>query len=186
MPQVSEREFERLPLLAHQFLAGVPLHDVWAVDLPSPRAGITLDEFLRAANERLFTPTPVVQGLLDLRLLIGRLFGWDSPRPSTQAVPTFADRLTDADWARSLTPAGVREGPNGLFRVVYRFENEKLVPGDDCWLKSHPNVHLLSWAISSGLTHWQRFMTAGVIPRPHRPRDFSGRFINGQVGCLSF
>jgi hypothetical protein len=127
MPQVSEREFERLPLRAHQFLAGVPLHDVWAIDLPSPRAGITLDEFLRAANERLFTPTPVVQGLLDLRLLIGRLFGWDSPRPSTQAMPTFADRLTDADRARSLTPAGVREGPNGLFRVVYRFENEKLV-----------------------------------------------------------
>ena len=127
MPQVSEREFERLPLRAHQFLAGVPLHDVWAIDLPSPRAGITLNEFLRAANERLFTPTPVVQGLLDLRLLIGRLFGWDSPRPSTQAVPTFADRLTDADRARSLTPAGVREGPNGLFRVVYRFENEKLV-----------------------------------------------------------
>ena len=127
MPQVSEREFERLPLRAHQFLAGVPLHDVWAIDLPSPRAGVTLDEFLRAANERLFTPTPVVRGLLDLRLLIGRLFRWDSPRPSTQAAPTFADRLTDADRARSLTPAGVREGPNELFRVVYRFENEKLV-----------------------------------------------------------
>jgi len=127
MPQISDREFERLPLRVHRFLAGVPLHDVWAVDLPSPRAGITLDEFLRAANEGLFTPTPVVQRLLDLRLLIGRLFGWDSPRPSTQAAPTFADRLSDADRARSLTPAGVREGPNGLFRVVYRFENEKLV-----------------------------------------------------------
>jgi len=127
MPQISDREFERLPLRVHRFLAGVPLHDVWAVDLPSPRAGITLDEFLRAANEGLFTPTPVVQRLLDLRLLIGRLFGWDSPRPSTPAAPTFADRLSDADRARSLTPAGVREGPNGLFRVVYRFENEKLV-----------------------------------------------------------
>ena len=127
MPQISEREFERLPLRAHQFLAGVPLHDVWAVDLPSPRAGITLDEFLRAANERLYSPTPVVRGLLDLRLLIGRLFGWDRPRPSTQAEPTFADRLTDADRARSLAAAGLCEGPNGLFRVVYRFENEKLV-----------------------------------------------------------
>ena len=52
---------------------------------------------------------------------------WDRPRPSTQAAPTFADRLTDADRARSLAPAGVREGPDGLFRVVYRFENEKLV-----------------------------------------------------------
>jgi hypothetical protein len=96
-------------------------------DLPSPRAGITLDEFLRIANERPYTPTPVVRGLLDLRLLIGRLFGWDRPRSSTQAAPTFADRLTDADRARSLAPAGVRERPEGLFRVVYRFENEKLV-----------------------------------------------------------
>src|SRR5215468_2739978 len=127
MPQISEREFEQLPLRGHRFLAGVPLHDVWAVDLPSPRAGITLDEFLRIANERLFTPTPVVQGLLNLRLLIGRLFGWDRLRPSTRAAPTFADRLTDADRARSLAPAGVREGPNELFRVAYRFENEKLV-----------------------------------------------------------
>ncbi len=124
MPRISEREFERLPLRAHRFLAGVPLHDVWAIDLPNPRAGITLDEFLRVGNERLFTLTPVVRGLVHLRLLIGRLFGWDRPRPSNQAAPTFADRLTDADRARSLAPAGVREG---LFRVVYRFENEKLV-----------------------------------------------------------
>ncbi|MBV8173042.1 MAG: DUF2867 domain-containing protein, partial [Verrucomicrobia bacterium] len=127
MPQISEREFERLPLRAHQFLAGVPLHDVWAVDLPSPRVGITLDEFLRATNEQLFTPTPVVRGLLDLRLFTGRLFGWDRPRTSTRAAPTLADRLTDADRARSLALAGAREGPNGLFRVIYRFENEKLV-----------------------------------------------------------
>jgi hypothetical protein len=127
MPQISEREFERLPLRVHQFLASVPLHDVWAVDLPSLRAGITLDEFLRVTSERIYTPTPVVRGLLDLRLLVGRLFGWDRPGPSTQAEPTFADRLTDADRARSLAPAGIREGPGGLFRVVYRFENEKLV-----------------------------------------------------------
>jgi hypothetical protein len=127
MPQISEREFERLPLRVHQFLADVPVHDVWAVDLPRPRAGITLEEFSRVASEQIFTPTPVVRGLLELRLLIGRHFGWDCPRPSPGAGPTFADRLTDADRARSLAPAGVREGPNGLFRVVYRFENEKLV-----------------------------------------------------------
>jgi hypothetical protein len=41
--------------------------------------------------------------------------------------PRFADRLTDADRSRSLAPAGLREGSNGLFRVVYRFENEKLL-----------------------------------------------------------
>jgi len=47
MGQISEREFEALPLRVHAFLAGVPLHDVWAIDLPRPRAGITLDEFRR-------------------------------------------------------------------------------------------------------------------------------------------
>src|SRR5271155_1158130 len=109
MPQILEREFERLPLRAHQFLAGVPLHDVWTVDLPSPRAGITLDEFLRVANDRLYTPTPVVRGLLGLRLLPGPLFGWAPPLPPPQAASTFADRLPDADRARSLAPAGVRE-----------------------------------------------------------------------------
>jgi len=124
MPQISEKEFKRLPLRIHQFLAGVPLHDAWAVDLPSPRRGITLEEFLRVTNAQLFTLTPVVQGLLNLRFLVGRLFGWDRPQPSMQAGPTFADRLTAADRARSLTPAGVRDGP---FRVVYQFENEKLV-----------------------------------------------------------
>jgi hypothetical protein len=127
MPQISAREFERVPLRAHQLLAGVPLHDVWAVDLPSPRSGITLDELLRATNERLFTPTPVVRGLLRLRLLVGRLFGWDRSRRSTPPAPTFADRLTEADRARSLAPARLRRGPAGLFRVVYRFENEELV-----------------------------------------------------------
>ncbi len=124
MPEVSAEEFERLPLRVHQFLGGVPLHDVWAVDLPSPRAGITLAEFLRAANQQLFTLTPAARGLVGLRLLIGWFLGWDRPRPSTQAAPTFADRLTDADRARSLTPAGA---PEGLFRVLYQFENEKLV-----------------------------------------------------------
>src|SRR5437764_1349899 len=50
MPKVSTQEFERLPLRVHTFLAGVPLHDVWFVDLPRWRAGVTLDEFLRTAN----------------------------------------------------------------------------------------------------------------------------------------
>lgn len=126
MPEVSAEEFERLPLRVHQFLAGVPLHDVWAVDLPSPRAGIMLAEFLRAANQQLFTLSPAVRGLVGLRLLIGWFLGWDRTRPSmqAQAAPTFAGRLTDADRARSLMPAGA---PEGLFRVLYQFENEKLV-----------------------------------------------------------
>jgi len=123
MPQIATQEFERVPLRVHDFLAGVPLHDVWAVDLPRVRAGITLDEFLRAARGRLFTPSPVVRALLNIRFAVGRLLGWDHERAAT-ARETFATRLTTADRSKSLAPAGTRDGP---FRIVYRFENEQLL-----------------------------------------------------------
>ena len=123
MPQISRQEFERLPLRVHDFLAGVPLHDVWAVDLPRARSGITLDEFLRTTSTRLFTCSPVVRALVNIRLFVGRLLGWDR-EPAATAWETFANRLTTADRSKSLAPAGTREG---LFRVVYRFENEQLL-----------------------------------------------------------
>src|SRR6266540_1855276 len=131
MPQVSTQEFERLPLRVHTFLAGVPLHDVWYVDLPRWRAGVTLDEFLRTASNgkldtcgcskssSLFTRSPLVRMLLDIRLFVGRLFGWDH-EPAATAWKTFATRLTDTDHSRSLAAAGTRDG---FFRVVYHFGN---------------------------------------------------------------
>ena len=96
MPQISTQEFERLPLRVHDFLAGVPLHDVWAVDLPRARSGITLDEFLRTASACPFTPAPLVRALLNIRLFVGRLLGWDR-EPAATAWETFATRMTTAD-----------------------------------------------------------------------------------------
>jgi hypothetical protein len=104
-------------------LAGVPLHDVWAIDLPRTRYGITLDEFLRMASSCLLTPSPVVRALLNVRLFVGRLLGWDC-EPAATDWESFTTRLTTADRSRSLVPAGTREG---LFHVVYRFENEQLL-----------------------------------------------------------
>jgi hypothetical protein len=123
MPRISAQEFERLPLRVHDFLAGVPLHDVWAVDLPRARSGITLDEFLRTASTCPFTSPPPVRALMSIRLFIGRRLGWDR-EPAATAGESFATRMTTADHSRSLAPAGTREG---LFRVVYRFENEQLL-----------------------------------------------------------
>jgi Protein of unknown function (DUF2867) len=123
MPRISTQEFERLPLRVHQFLAGVPLHDVWTVDLPRTRPGITLDEFLRAAGGRPFRPSMVVRALLSLRFFVGRPLGWDRELDAP-LTKTFASRLTTADISESLAPAGTREG---LFRIVYRFENEQLL-----------------------------------------------------------
>jgi hypothetical protein len=123
MPQISTQEFARLQLRVHDFLVDVPLHDVWAIELPHTRSGITLDEFSRTANTRMCTLSPVARALLDVRLFVGRLLGWDR-EPAATAWETFATRLTAADRSKSLAPAGTREG---LFRVVYRFENEQLL-----------------------------------------------------------
>ena len=123
MPRIAPREFERLPLRVHEFLAGVPLHDVWAVDLPRVRPGITLDAFLRAAGGLPFRPSTVVRALLNIRFFAGRLLGWDR-EPDRPVTETFATRLTTADLSQTLTPPGTRER---AFRTVYRFENEQLL-----------------------------------------------------------
>ena len=123
MPKVSAPEFEQLPLRVHTILAGIPLHDAWAIDLPHSRAGITLDEFLRATKDGAFKPSPLVRLLLGIRLFVGRFFDWDHEKFAS-APETFASRLTSADLDGSLVPAGTQDG---AFRVVYRFENEQLV-----------------------------------------------------------
>ena len=64
-----------------------------------------------------------MSALLNLRLFVGRLLGWDR-EPAATAWESFATRMTTADRSRSLVPAGTREG---LFHVVYRFENEQLL-----------------------------------------------------------
>src|SRR5947209_15778874 len=107
MPQVSTQEFERLPLRVHTFLAGERLHDVWSVDLPRWRAGVTLDDFLRTTSNCLCTPSPLVRMLLDIRFFVGRFFGWDH-EPATTA--SFATRLTDIDHSRSLVVPGTQDG----------------------------------------------------------------------------
>jgi hypothetical protein len=111
MPQISTQELERLPLRVRDFLAGVPLHDVWAVDLPRMRSGITLDEFLRAAGARPFTPSPVMRALLNVRFSFGRLLGWDR-EPDATVRETFTTRLTTADLSKSLAPAERRLLPS--------------------------------------------------------------------------
>lgn len=131
MPQISPAEFSALPLRVHTFLADVPLHDVWAIDLPRHREGVTLSEFLRRASHDRFDAADaeikrfpaVARVLFRLRLFLGRIFRLDA-EPKDTLVASFASRLTPEDRARSLVVSGTPEGP---FRVVYHFENEQLL-----------------------------------------------------------
>jgi hypothetical protein len=131
MPQISPTEFHALPLRVHTFLADVPLHDVWAVDLPTHRDGVTLSEFLRrtskggcdAADAEINRFPAVARALFRLRFFLGRIFRLET-EPKDALATSFGSRLTPEDRARSFGVSGTREG---LFRVVYRFENEQLL-----------------------------------------------------------
>jgi hypothetical protein len=124
MPQISPTEFYALPLRVHTFLADVPLHDVWAVDLPTHRDGVTLSEFLRRASQGGINRfPPAARALFRLRFFLGRVFRLEA-EPKDALAASFGSRLTPEDRARSLVVSGT---PEGLFRIVYRFENEQLL-----------------------------------------------------------
>jgi hypothetical protein len=124
MPKISPTEFYALPLRVHAFVADVPLHDVWAVDLPAFRGAVTLAEFLRRNNQgEIIRLPPAARALFRFRLILGRIFRLEA-EPTDAVAAAFANRLTPEDRARSLVAAGT---PEGLFRIVYRFENEQLL-----------------------------------------------------------
>jgi uncharacterized protein DUF2867 len=124
MPQISPTEFYALPLRVHTLLADVPLHDVWAVDLPTHRDGVTLSEFSRRASQGGIKRLPsAARALISLRLFLGCIFRLEA-EPKDALAASFGSRLTPEDRARSFVVSGT---PEGLFRVVYRFENEQLL-----------------------------------------------------------
>jgi len=131
MPQISPTEFCALPLRVHTLLADVPLHDVWAVDLPRHTEGVALSEFLHrasqdgcdAADAEISRFPRAARALFRIRFSLGRIFRLDAEPKDALAV-SFGRCLTAEDRARSLAVSGT---PEGLFRVVYRFENEQLL-----------------------------------------------------------
>jgi hypothetical protein len=121
--RVTPEEFERVDLRAHSLLADVPLHDVWAVDLPGGGPGRTIVD-LRAllSAQELTAANPVVSFLFGLRARFGRALGWDR-KPAGASEESFLHRLSAADRAASLVVPGTREGP---FRVLFLSPREAI------------------------------------------------------------
>lgn len=122
MARADPAAFRALPLRAHALLADVPLHDVWALDLPGsdghPREVADLARLF--AQAMAGAPLPV-RALFGLRLQLGRLFGWDRERHAARST-SFAARLSEEDRRRSRdAPGSPTLGP---FRRLYRFEDE--------------------------------------------------------------
>jgi Protein of unknown function (DUF2867) len=156
MPQISPTEFYALPLRVHTFLAGVPLHDVWAVDLSKQRSGVTLSEFIRRTNQDgINRLPPAARALLSCRFFLGRIFRLED-EPKNALAASFGNRLTPEDRARSLVAPGMQEG---LFRVVYRFENEQVLE------VQNRTVHAAALSALAERAHSYRFYFAVYVCR---------------------
>jgi hypothetical protein len=150
--RVDPRQYERLDLLAHSLLAGVPLHDVWAVELPGGGSGRTVAD-LRAIlfSENLTHVNAVVRLLFALRARLGGIFGWDHEPPQADRA-SFLHRLSETDRESSLVAPGTPEGP---FRVLYVSPREAISEIQNATvhafsvfaLAEHPLGYCLYWAI---------------------------------------
>jgi len=116
-------EYRAVPLRVHALLADVSLHDVWAVDLPPVREGVALGQRILSQYRLIGRLPPPARALLRLRLFLGRVFRLED-QPKGAGAASFSKGLTAEDRDRSSIAPGTRDG---LFRVVYRFENELLL-----------------------------------------------------------
>jgi Protein of unknown function (DUF2867) len=124
MPRIPHREFLDLPLRVHSFLENVPLHDVWAVDLPDGGGRVTLAEFHTCVKTQGFKRIPfATKALLGLRLVLGRIFGLDIQTAARKSA-SYIRLLSEEDLSRSLETPGSKDA---FFDVLYRFDNEVLL-----------------------------------------------------------
>ena len=152
--RVSIGEFHALPLEAHQLLAGVPLRDVSAIDLPGGGEGRTLADVRALLAERSRgLGAAVTRGLFALRMWIGRLLGWDEARHDPPAA-SYVTRVPAAVRARSSVPPGT---PDGAFRTLYALERESL-----------SEIH-------NATVH--AFLSAAIVGRPSGYRLYWGIYV---------
>ncbi|HEX8268225.1 MAG TPA: DUF2867 domain-containing protein [Pyrinomonadaceae bacterium] len=123
--KITEK-FNCLPLKAHSFLTGIPVHSLDYIELKGGREQMTLPEIYRATglsdlgDVELGT---VSKGLFWLRGLIGKIMHWDEVPELVNEI-SWLPRLSGEERAKSLIPPGeVR----GISRVLYCFENEMVL-----------------------------------------------------------
>jgi hypothetical protein len=121
--RVPAEEFKALDLEVHSFLADVALRDVSAIDLPGGGPNRTISD-VRALlfRDGALTATVPLRLLFSLRLLLGRLFGWDR-RVHEHAENSTIMKLSNDQRDRSLAKPGTPDGP---FRLLYLFSEEVL------------------------------------------------------------
>lgn len=164
-------DYRRLPLRAHSLLSGVPLHDVWRVALPGGGPNRTIRDVRSLFSTVLGGEGlhPVVRSLFAARKGVGRVLGWDRPRPDMERY-SFARRLTEEDRRRSAIEAGTQDGP---FQALYVLEREaasevRNATVHACLVTAMEPVgdgYELHWAIYvQRVGRWTRFYMSAIDP----------------------
>ena len=150
--RVDAERYRRIPLLAHAFLDGVPVHDVWQVRLPGGGPDRTLaDARALLSGDGLRSANLAVRALFGLRRWLGRVFDLDR-EPTGETVGSYVDRLTPEDRQRSLVEPGSADGP---FTTLYAFPNEAVSEARNATvhaflvyaLERRDSGYVLTWAI---------------------------------------
>ena len=121
--RVPHEQFLGLDLEVHAILSDVRLRDVTAIDLPAGGAGRTISDVRSLmAREKRLAANPAVRFLVALRLMLGRLFRWDSTGHAHPEM-SYLHRLSSDIKRRSVVAPG---SPDGPFRLLYVLEKESL------------------------------------------------------------
>jgi hypothetical protein len=121
--RVTPAEYEAVDLRAYSLLAGVPLHDVWSIELPGGGSGRTiLDLRSLMSLENVAATHAALRLLFALRRGLGKLIGWDREPPGSSSE-SFIHKLSPQDRERSLIAPGTFEGP---FRVLFASPREAI------------------------------------------------------------
>jgi hypothetical protein len=122
---MNTADFYQIPLKAHHFLAGIPLHSLDFIELKGGRPGMKMDEIYRITTlnqaEKMKFGV-VTMTLFRLRGLIGKILHWDDV-PELIGKNSWISRLTGQEREKSLIPPGTVEGIN---TILYCYQNEIL------------------------------------------------------------
>jgi hypothetical protein len=119
--KLAESAHTSQPWRIHEIAADFRLEDVWALPTPGgPDDFPRLVELMESFDPAKSTPAPV-RALFALRMKLGEVLGWDSPKAGLGSrVPTLRDCLP-ADLRETAASAAAGESH---FRGLYRTENE--------------------------------------------------------------
>ena len=117
--RASSAEYLSLKLRVHKLLRGIPLYDVWVVDLPGGSDGRSVAD-IRALDSAV-APSLVASALYRVRRFLGRAFGWDSVKMRVE--DSLASHLSVEDRRDSEIAPGT---PDDSFLILYQFPGEAL------------------------------------------------------------